>query len=466
MKQIFSILLAVLLLASLSAAAFAEAGDEESYDDWDWDNSLAVERPDIGLVLHIPADIGDAFALQGHIEFEYGEELSYGSGAYYTELGYFAMSDEEYEAMDELDDSRYLPLLTFVCVRNGCDMSAFQNAGLDINWENSWQMATVDNYTHYLFVGREDEYLPETFVEPYGSEYLSLLQPMVDIAFHADYSAPVSPDAKDLGKQLVFETTDLDGNPVNSADLFAANRITMLNMWETSCPHCVKELPDLAQIHQRLQSIGCGIVGLLYDSYDQENIDEAKQILADAGTPYITIQSPDNFDDLFTIQGFPISFFIDSSGQILGTPIEGAQVDRYEMAIQDLLNGGGQTESAPADAAPGDGGSLGGGKPFMAAVGTMKVANVFDSAPDTDTPYRIICVDENGAPVVGATVQFCSDMQCMIGKTDENGVAEFDEAPGNYTVHLLKVPEGFAKDKTEYKAPAVPGDLTIVVKAC
>ena len=142
MKQIFSILLAVLLLASLSAAAFAEAGDEESYDDWDWDNSLAVERPDIGLVLHIPADIGDAFALQGHIEFEYGEELSYGSGAYYTELGYFAMSDEEYEAMDELDDSRYLPLLTFVCVRNGCDMSAFQNAGLDINWENSWQMAT------------------------------------------------------------------------------------------------------------------------------------------------------------------------------------------------------------------------------------------------------------------------------------------------------------------------------------
>ena len=101
MKQIFSILLAVLLLASLSAAAFAEGWDEESYDDWDWDNSMAVERPDIGLVLHIPAGIGDMFSLQGHIEFEYGEELSYGSGAYYTELGYFAMSDEEYEAMAE-----------------------------------------------------------------------------------------------------------------------------------------------------------------------------------------------------------------------------------------------------------------------------------------------------------------------------------------------------------------------------
>ena len=51
------------------------------------------------------------------------------------------------------------------------------------------------------------------------------------------------------------------------------------------------------------------------------------------------------------------------------------------------------------------------------------------------------------------------------GKTDADGVAEFDEAPGSYSGHLLKVPEGFAKDSTEYEAPSVPGDLTIVVKA-
>ena len=28
-----------------------------------------------------------------------------------------------------------------------------------------------------------------------------------------------------------------------------------------------------------------------------------------------------------------------------------------------------------------------------------------------------------------------SDSQCMMGKTDENGVASFDELPGSYTVH-------------------------------
>ena len=300
MKQIFSILLAVLLLASLSFAAFAEAGDEESYDDWDWDNSLAVERPDIGLVLHIPADIGDAFALQGHIEFEYGEELSYGSGAYYTELGYFAMSDEEYEAMDELDDSRYLPLLTFVCVRNGCDMSAFQNAGLDINWENSWQMATVDNYTHYLFVGREDEYLPETFVEPYGSEYLSL---------------------------------------VSSQELFSGNEVTMINIWATWCGPCRGELPDLARINSNLESIGCGIVGLLADGQDPEDVEDAKQLLQDAGVYYPVVNIPEGADDMFDLSGMPVSYFVNSDGEILADPVHGAQVNAYEQAVRNILTG-------------------------------------------------------------------------------------------------------------------------------
>ena len=340
--------------------------------------------------------------------------------------------------------------------------------GKDYDITVLYQNGDADMMKHIAEVARVIRYNPgdkiicDVFIFGWGHDILDNVE---DIIQTTDYYEPEAPHSEMTGQTISFQTKDLDGNPVNSADLFAANRITMLNMWETSCPHCIKELPDLAQIHERLQSMGCGIVGLLYDSYDPEAIEEAKQILADAGTPYITIQSPDNFDDLFTIQGFPISFFIDSNGQILGTPIEGAQVDRYEMAIQDLLGGGGQAESAPADAAPGDGSSFGGGKPYMATVGTMKVANVFASAPDTDTPYRIICVDESGAPVAGAKVQFCSDMQCMIGTTDDNGVAEFDEEPGHYTVHLLKPPEGFAKDKTEYEAPAVPGDVTIVLKA-
>lgn len=39
----------------------------------------------------------------------------------------------------------------------------------------------------------------------------------------------------------------------------------------------------------------------------------------------------------------------------------------------------------------------------------------------------------------------------MLGKTDENGTAVFEVEEGQtYTVHILKVPEGYVKNTMEY----------------
>ena len=42
-----------------------------------------------------------------------------------------------------------------------------------------------------------------------------------------------------------FEGKDLDGNPVKSSELFAANTVTVVNFWFTTCKPCVGELGDL-----------------------------------------------------------------------------------------------------------------------------------------------------------------------------------------------------------------------------
>ena len=79
---------------------------------------------------------------------------------------------------------------------------------------------------------------------------------------------------------------------------------------------------------------------------------------------------------------------------------------------------------------------------------------------------RYGCDEDYCAPVADAKVQFCTDDICMLGVTDENGEAEFDVNPGpGNTVHLLKPPASYAKDKTEYQAPANFGDVTIVLIA-
>ena len=328
MKKLISLLLAVLMLASFSASAFADGGDDSMID---------FDMPEVGLVIHIPSEL--LMNSAGHIDFNYGEELSYGSGAYYTEIGYYAMSEDEFSAQESFDETRYAPLVAFACMRNGCDLSAFADAGIAINWANSWRVGTTGNYSHYFISGGTGADLPVGFVEPYASEYQSLLGSYQGLAATTEYSEPVNPYAEQDGRVISFETTDLDGKPVSSTELFAANKVTMINLWATWCGHCVGELPDLARIHNNLQGMGCGIVGILTDGQDPADLAEAKQDVQDAGVGYPVVMMPKNGDEMFDLHALPITYFVDSTGTLVGVPVSGAQVEAYEKAVQDILNG-------------------------------------------------------------------------------------------------------------------------------
>ena len=74
---------------------------------------------------------------------------------------------------------------------------------------------------------------------------------------------------------------------------------------------------------------------------------------------------------------------------------------------------------------------------------------------------RILVKDEAGTPVKGARVQFCSDSECMLGTTDATGLATFEVPEGTYTVHVLKVPEGYKKNPDEYKTSDTYCDVYI-----
>ena len=90
------------------------------------------------------------------------------------------------------------------------------------------------------------------------------------------------------------------------------------------------------------------------------------------------------------------------------------------------------------------------------------------SASIPDNPgnvYRVVVTDESGAPVQGVVIQFCSDMMCLMGETDADGIAVFEnQEEGAYTAHVFDVPEGFAEDETEYNAPENYGDINITLK--
>ena len=66
--------------------------------------------------------------------------------------------------------------------------------------------------------------------------------------------------------------------------------------------------------------------------------------------------------------------------------------------------------------------------------------------------YLIFVKDANTEePLAGVKVQFCSDTQCMMGRTDNTGVAVFNMEPGNYEAHILKQPDGYQKNNETAK---------------
>ena len=253
----------------------------------------------------------------------------------------------------------------------------------------------------------------------------------------AELSEPVDTEAGVVGQVIRFETTDLDGNPVSSADLFKDNKITMVNLWGTWCVNCMNEMGELAEIHKRLREKGCGIVGVEYEREPIEKVaDVARQVFAENGATYPNVILPEDDPILSNVGGYPTSFFVDSEGRILTYPIPGAAVEEYDATIDKLLAG------EAIDAAPKTGAT----------------------ANDTGT-YRVIVYDTEGNPIEGVVVQFCDDTTCSFEMTGAVGVATFsDREQKVWTVHLPVAPEGYAPDESEYQTLDTFSDVNIFLE--
>ncbi len=150
-------------------------------------------------------------------------------------------------------------------------------------------------------------------------------------------SAPEWPEELAVGEEISFETTDLDGNPVSGKELFADHKVTMINVWATWCGPCKRELPGLAQLADEFEKKGCQIIGICHDSAAEGKTELAKELLEAAGAGYLNLAAPEDVDDIFHMDSFPKSFFVDSEGRLLVDPVIGADVDGYPEVLEEAL---------------------------------------------------------------------------------------------------------------------------------
>ena len=137
-----------------------------------------------------------------------------------------------------------------------------------------------------------------------------------------------------------FSTTDMDGNKVTN-NIFADYDLTVVNFWATYCNPCIDELPELAEWKKELPD-NVNLIGLLVD-VDEKGSDQyklAEKIIKETGADYQHLLATEEFDDLISdLVGVPTTFFVDSTGKIIGEPFAGADVDAYKQTVEDYLNG-------------------------------------------------------------------------------------------------------------------------------
>lgn len=149
---------------------------------------------------------------------------------------------------------------------------------------------------------------------------------------------------KNLSASKLFknlDTEDLDGNKIDKS-IFAENKLTMVNVWNTGCTPCVEEIPILDKLNKEYKDKGVSIKGLLLESTVGLNEEERKtvnEILSKANATYQQILTSQNMldDETLLLQAFPTTFFVDKDGKIVDS-IEGSNdYDGWKAKIEEVL---------------------------------------------------------------------------------------------------------------------------------
>ena len=180
----------------------------------------------------------------------------------------------------------------------------------------------------------------ENIREECKAEYNAFYDASEQILSSMKFYAPQAWKGTETGTALSFRTVDVNGDPVDSETLFAENKVTMINIWATTCGPCINEMPELEEMNREFRQKGGAVVGLVADvaADDTEYLNEAKDIIKDTGVTYTNLCTWDGCGDMLEAVGTPTTYFVDSEGKLIGEPILGAHPEKCKEKMEAFLS--------------------------------------------------------------------------------------------------------------------------------
>ncbi len=295
----------------------------------------AIDNPEIGFAFYNPEKYEE---LKGYIDW-YFYQVS--DGIYIVDPVYFASEKDDtlsFEArVQNAGEYTFGTPFELICVqKDASEAEAYLKEA--IRPQGSWEdysleeIGTAENLTCFLIQTQLAESNLEQYKAAMGElydEYTALREDKETFISGIRLQKPVAPT-------LIFDAMDLDGSPVNTADVFAGHKVTMVNIWEVGCQPCKEEMPELEKLNKTFEEQDCQIIGVcMFTTVD--DTPKVNDILEEAGVTYLNLIAPQSHEKLNAVDAFPTTYFVDSEGRILLSPFEGAPSKEYMYIYSDML---------------------------------------------------------------------------------------------------------------------------------
>lgn len=329
--------------------ANSESGeDAANLPQWEYGKFTAsvvdgkIDLSGMGVVIELPEELkdkADSIGIRGSVTDEFG----------YASIYWINPDDPDntgYEIVDLEADVNPVSVDDLVAEDYGITKDVIADLGSNggFNYfayrEDTW----YEGDSTYF-----DENVIADLDEDHKTEYLELLSfssELIDNITFVDFLIPEALGADDFDNEalLNFELTDLDGNTVTVSDYVSGNKVTMINFWGTFCGPCINEMPYLAELEEEYKDQGFEILGMTCDVYDSEGnyqddiVLDAKDIIEDTGVGYPVLIASVDLKTYAKLTAYPTTFFVDSEGNLLTSPIVGSQTkEEWEATIKELL---------------------------------------------------------------------------------------------------------------------------------
>jgi thiol-disulfide isomerase/thioredoxin len=143
-----------------------------------------------------------------------------------------------------------------------------------------------------------------------------------------------------------FTAEDLEGNVVDQS-VFEDHTLTMVNIWATFCSPCLKEMPDLGELHQEYADQGFQVLGIVIDvlnqdgSVNSDQLETAQLAVEETGANYIHLLPSEDLimAKLQYVTGVPETIFVDAQGNQVGESYMGSRSkEAWAEIIETLLS--------------------------------------------------------------------------------------------------------------------------------